>query len=143
MKIANILNNSRQKMVKNMWLWEIKTEEKGGFYYEVNDDYDELFDIISDFLQDFLRKQGGKINGHRKDNFGENRIRIELKTMNDNISKDFTESLSEYLKKYNVIIEKAEFFKEKKLININLKNNNTVNESLVVEQQEITKENLN
>lgn len=111
--------------------WE--TNEKNGFYYEVNDDYDELGDIIIDFNVEFVKKQG--IKSYRRERHLPRIIDYEFKTTNNNFAKDYTESLSEYLKQYNVVITNTKFWN--KHLAIMLKNNNTINESNIVEQSKL------
>lgn len=111
--------------------------DNDGFEKEVNDDYDELSDVISDFIVDSVKKSKIKYNPGAKTSTEQNYTFVHN---NDNFNNDFINSISRFLKTYGVEIESHNA--NGNLLTIKLKDSNTVNESVILEQQEISKDNL-
>jgi len=111
--------------------------DNNGFEKEVNDD--ELRDVISDFIVDSVEKSkidydpGEKTPTQQNYTFNHN---------NDNFNNDFIKTLSNFLKKNVDDVEIESHNANGNLLTIKLKDLNPVKESVIFEQQEISKDNL-
>ena len=107
-----ILSESEKNRIRG--LYGLVTEQKqrytdvemrfadNGFEKEVNDDYDELRDVISDFIVDSVKKSKIKYNPGAKTPTEQN---YSFYHNNDNFNNDFINALSAFLKPYGVEVE--------------------------------------
>jgi len=142
-----ILSESEKNRIRGLYGLVTEQEQKStdvemrfannGFEKEVGDDYEELSDIISDFIVNSVKKSKIKYNPGQKTPTEQN---YTFTHSNDNFNNDFIKSISTFLKTYGVEIEGSKVNGNRLIIT--LKNSNTVNESVILEQQEISKDNL-